>query len=97
MLPGSRLGSPLLSCAVVVAALVTTPQAQDRAARPVPKPTLPNPYRLDPDWPTLPATMKGPTARKGGEVIRVHVAVNGNIWDFHRCFNDKPAGDATCV
>src|SRR5436190_13442418 len=41
--------------------------------------------------------MKGPNGNKGGEVIRVHVAPNGNIWVFHRCFYDKPAGDATCV
>jgi len=34
--------------------------------------------------------MKGPNGKKWGEVIRVHVAPNGNIWVFHRCFNDKP-------
>ena len=32
-----------------------------------------------------------------GEVIRVHVAPDGNIWVFHRCFYDKPTGDATCL
>jgi len=32
-----------------------------------------------------------------GEVIRVHVAKNGNIWVFHRCFNTVPPGHATCV
>src|SRR5438552_19071506 len=40
------------------------------------------------------------TRRNGyrwGEVIRVHVAPNGNVWVFHRCFYDKPSGDATCV
>ena len=63
----------------------------------VAKPALPNPYRLVPDWPTLPVTMKGPNGKKWGEVIRVHVASNGNIWVFHRCFNDKPTGDATCL
>ena len=41
--------------------------------------------------------MKGPNGRKWGEVIRVHVAPNGNIWVFHRCFHDKPNGDATCL
>ena len=97
MLPASRIGSQFWSWAVVVAALGMTTLAQDRSARPVPKPTLPNPYRLDPEWPTLPASMKGPNGRKWGEVIRVHVAPNGNIWVFHRCFYDKPAGDATCV
>ena len=71
--------------------------AQAPSDPPVAKPTLPNPYRLVPDWPTLPATMKGPNGRKWGEVIRVHVAPNGNIWVFHRCFNDQPNGDATCV
>jgi len=38
-----------------------------------------------------------PDGRKWGQVIRVHVAPNGNIWVFHRCFNDKPNGDATCI
>ena len=69
----------------------------DQADAPIVKPTLPNPYRLDPDWPTLPASMKGPGGRKWGEVIRVHVAPGGNIWVFHRCFNDQPNGDATCL
>jgi len=41
--------------------------------------------------------MKGPNGKKWGEVIRVHVASNGNIWVFQRCFNDKPNGDATCL
>jgi len=82
---------------IVVAALAMTTHAQDRAAKPAPKPTLPNPYRLAPDWPTLPSSMKGPNGHKWGEVIRVHVAPDGNVWVFHRCFNDKPAGDATCV
>lgn len=81
--------------AVIVAALALT-HAQGRETT-VLKPSLPNPYRLVADWPTLPATMKGPNGRKWGEVIRVHVAPNGNIWVFHRCFNDKPNGDATCL
>jgi hypothetical protein len=84
--------------AIVVAALAVLAYAQDGMRRPVPKPsTLPNPYRLVPDWPTLPANMKGPGGRKWGEVIRVHVAPDGNIWVFHRCFHDKPSGDATCL
>ena len=41
--------------------------------------------------------MKGPNGRKWGEVIRIHLAPNGNIWVFHRCFHDKPSGDATCL
>ena len=80
---------------IFVAALAITAHAQ--SDQPVSKPTLPNPYRLDPDWPTLPAGMKGPGGRKWGEVIRVHVAPGGNIWVFHRCFNDQPNGDATCL
>jgi 6-bladed beta-propeller len=60
-----------------------------------PKPTeLPNPYRLVKGWPTLPASMNG---GRWGEVIRVHVAADGNIWVFHRCFNVVPAGSATCI
>ncbi|HEX7793016.1 MAG TPA: peptidyl-alpha-hydroxyglycine alpha-amidating lyase family protein [Vicinamibacterales bacterium] len=92
-----RVASPLLSAALIVAAFAIWPRAQERGEKPVPKPTLPNPYRLDPDWPTLPTTMHGPNGHKWGEVIRVHVAPNGNVWVFHRCFYDKPAGDATCV
>jgi sugar lactone lactonase YvrE len=41
--------------------------------------------------------MRGPNGRKWGEVIRVHLAPNGNIWVFNRCFHDKPTGDATCL
>jgi sugar lactone lactonase YvrE len=82
---------------VVAAALAVTTPAQEREAQAARPSTLPNPYRLDPSWPTLPAAMKGPNGGKWGQVIRVHVAPNGNIWVFHRCFNDKPAGDATCI
>jgi sugar lactone lactonase YvrE len=97
MATAGRVGVQL-SRAVVVATLAVTAHAQDRRDTPVPKPaTLPNPYRLVPDWPTLPASMKGPNGRKWGEVIRVHVASTGNIWVFHRCFHDKPSGDATCL
>jgi hypothetical protein len=78
-------------------ALFLACSAQAQEALP-PKPTsLPNPYRLVPEWPTLPSNMKEPEGRKWGQVIRVHVAPNGNIWVFHRCFNDKPKGDATCI
>src|SRR2546428_1087921 len=60
-----------------------------------PKPSeLPNPYRLVAGWPTLPKTMNG---GKWGEVIRVHVDAKGNIWVFHRCFNDVPPGSAVCL
>lgn len=67
------------------------PQAQTQ----YPKPTeLPNPYRLVQGWPTLPPNMND---GRWGEVIRVHVAADGNIWVFHRCFNVVPAGSATCI
>jgi hypothetical protein len=60
-----------------------------------PRPTeLPNPYRLVEDWPTLPPSMNG---GRWGEVIRVHVHSDGNIWIFHRCFNTVPPGSATCI
>src|SRR5580765_6246194 len=98
MAPAGRIGAALAVSAFVFAALAVTAHTQGRLDTPYPRPTtLPNPYRLVPDWPTLPASMKGPNGRKWGEVIRVHVAPNGNIWVFHRCFSDKPAGDATCV
>src|SRR2546425_2157239 len=96
MSTAGRARSHLL--ALILVAHGVTGYAQDRTDAPAPKPTtLPNPYRLVPDWPTLPASMKGPNGHKWGEVIRVHVARNGNIWVLHRCFNDKPAGDATCL
>ena len=86
----------LIVAATAVATLTVSVEAQ-RGEAPAPKPSLPNPYRLVPDWPALPATMKGPNGKKWGEVIRVHLAPNGNIWVFHRCFHDKPNGDATCL
>jgi DNA-binding beta-propeller fold protein YncE len=91
----ARVVSLLLIKAALIGGLAAAVNAQ--ADAPVAKPTLPNPYRLDPDWPTLPSGMKGPNGRKWGEVIRVHVAPGGNIWVFHRCFNDQPNGDATCL
>lgn len=89
-----RLAAPLM---LIALATLSTASAQETVSKPAPKPTLPNPYRLEPNWPTLPASMKGPNGSKWGQVIRVHVAPNGNIWVFHRCFNNKPAGDATCI
>ena len=78
--------------AVAGAAFAATASAQQAA---YPKPTeLPNPYRIVEGWPTLPATMNG---GKWGEVIRVHVAPDGNIWVFHRCFNTVPPGSAVCI
>src|SRR5262249_23031723 len=49
--------------------------------------SLPNPYRLIRNWPTLPQSMNG---GKWGELIRVTIAPDGNIWVFHRCFNVLP-------
>ena len=62
MSKAGRVGSLLLIPALVVVCTQTVP-AQGRGAS-VPKPSLPNPYRLVPDWPMLPATMKGPNGRK---------------------------------
>jgi DNA-binding beta-propeller fold protein YncE len=61
----------------------------------IPKATeLPNPYRLVEGWPTLPKSLN---EGHWGEVIRVHVERNGNVWVFHRCFSVVPPGHATCV
>jgi len=60
-----------------------------------PQPTdLPDPYRLVKGWPTLPNSMNG---GHWGEVIRVALDPQGNIWVFHRCFNTVPPGHATCI
>jgi len=78
--------------AVAIAMSGAAAQAQQTQ---YPKPTeLPNPYRLVKDWPTLPKSMNG---GRWGEVIRVHVHSDGNIWVFHWCFNTVPPGHATCI
>ena len=80
-------------CAAVIAILLGA-VAQAQPSR-HPKPTgLPNPYVLAEGWPAVPKGMNG---GHWGEVIRVHVASDGNIWVFHRCFNTVPPGHATCV
>ena len=56
--------------------------------------TLPNPYRLVDEWPNLPSHMNG---GRWGETIGVDRDADGNIWVFHRCFNNQPPGAATCV
>jgi hypothetical protein len=82
----------LVAGTVLAAALTATASAQQTA---YPKPTeLPNPYRLVEGWPTLPVSMN---QGRWGEVIRVHVARDGNIWVFHRCFNTVPPGSAVCI
>ena len=86
----SRAGVILIAAAVAACAL---PARAQQAAYPKPS-ELPNPYRLAEGWPTLPASMNG---GRWGEVIRVHVARNGNIWVFHRCFNVVPPGSAVCI
>jgi hypothetical protein len=80
----------------LIAALIGASGVPARAQQAsYPKPTeLPNPYRLVEGWPTLPSSMNG---GRWGEVIRVHVARNGNIWVFHRCFNIVPPGSAVCI
>ena len=98
MRPAARPGASFAISAVLTAALGVAAHGQGSRDTLSPRPaTLPNPYRLVPDWPTLPASMKGPNGHRWGEVIRVHVAPDGNIWVFHRCFHDKPSGDATCL
>jgi hypothetical protein len=93
MLRATLIGVAAL--AIAAATFSLSAQAQDDI---VPRPSnLPNPYRLVEGWPTLPASMQGPHGHKWGEVIRIHLAPDGNIWVFQRCFNDRPAGDATCL
>ena len=87
-----RMGWMLITGAAVVAMLGSAPHAQQAQSRKPPQ--LPNPYRLVEGWPTLPLSMN---AGQWGEVIRVHVHSDGNIWVFHRCFNTVPPGHATCV
>lgn len=86
-----RAGSILVSTSVVMVTLAGAQAQQTQYPRPT---ELPNSYRLVAGWPTLPATMNG---GRWGEVIRVHVARDGNIWVFHRCFNTVPPGHATCI
>ena len=78
---------------LVLAALFGVAAPAQTAAYPKPS-DLPNPYRLVKGWPSLPKSMNG---GQWGEVIRVHVDAEGNVWVFQRCFNVVPAGSATCV
>jgi len=89
-----RIPEVLALLVLALFALRATARAQgSRIEYPNPA-ELPNPYRLVQGWPTLPASMNG---GHWGEVIRVHVAADGNIWVFQRCFNVVPAGSATCI
>src|SRR3974377_1385509 len=88
----ARCGAVFVVGMLLAAGLATAAHPQSPQ---YPKPTeLPNPYRLVEGWPTLPASMNG---GHFGEVIRVHVHSDGNIWVFHRCFNTVPPGLATCL
>jgi sugar lactone lactonase YvrE len=80
---------------VALAAAATFGQAAHAQKKQYPKQAdLPNPYRLEEGWPTVPASMNG---GHWGELIRADIDPKGNIWVFHRCFNTEPAGYATCV
>ena len=73
MLRLDRVGFLLI--AIVISAWSWVAPAQQAS---YPKPTdLPNPYRLVEGWPTLPKNMNG---GRWGEVIRVHVAHDCDIW-----------------
>ena len=96
MIHSFRICTRIAAGIFILAALSASAGAQDDDIVSKPQ-NLPNPYRLVEGWPTLPATMQGPHGHKWGEVIRVHLAPDGNIWVFQRCFNDRPAGDATCL
>jgi hypothetical protein len=88
----AKIGMVFVAGLFLVGSLGTAARAQPSQ---YPKPTeLPNPYRLVEGWPTLPESMNG---GHFGEVIRVHVHGDGNIWVFHRCFNTVPPGIATCL
>src|ERR1700730_8289669 len=88
----SRVGFTLIGTAAVIAMFGVAARSQQTQ---YPKPTeLPNPYRLGEGWPTVPESMNG---GRWGEVIRVHIHSDGNIWVFHRCFNIVPPGSATCI
>jgi len=92
MILTARKNLTLTSALLALAAIGPAARAQQKQ---YPKQAdLPNPYRLDDGWPTLPASMN---AGHWGELIRADIDPKGNIWVFHRCFNTEPAGAATCV
>ena len=92
MSPASRARFILAGGAIAIATFGAAALAQQTR---YPKPTeLPNPYHLVENWPVIPRSMNG---GHWGEVIRVHVHGDGNIWVFHRCFNTVPPGHATCI
>ena len=90
----SQSGRAGMTLVIVAGVLATLGSAEAQPTQAVKAPQLPNPYRLAEGWPSLPL---GTNGGKWGEVIRVHVHSDGNIWVFHRCFNTVPPGHATCV
>jgi len=84
----ARVGFALLAIVATSSTLRPSLHAQSDTT------SLPNPYRLIENWPTLPQSMNG---GKWGELIRVAFDPKGNLWVFHRCFNNEPFGRATCV
>jgi len=83
-----RFTLPALLAGIATFAFVASAQEYPKQTQ------LPNPYRLEENWPTLPKDMNG---GKWGELIRADIDPKGDIWVFHRCFNTEPAGAATCV
>ena len=87
MSPARRLASELVTGAAVVAALAVMAYARGIAQGGKdtlpPKPsTLPNPYRLVPDWPTLPSTIglekkTNPFLRTRSAEIRRNLGLEG--------------------
>jgi hypothetical protein len=91
----SRASRAAFEFIAIVIAIITGAGAAMAQQAQYPNPTeLPNPYRLVEGWPTLPKTMNG---GHWGEVIRVHLDRQGNIWVLNRCFNTVPPGHATCI
>lgn len=82
------------SFAVLMAVVISGISARSQETKTTKLTDLPNPYKLVEGWPTLPQSMNG---GHWGEVIRVHIERNGNVWVFHRCFSVVPPGHATCV
>ena len=78
----------VLRIGLALAVLAVTPSG------PVAQSLLPTPYRLVDEWPHLPSHMNG---GRWGETIGVDRDADGNVWVFHRCFNNRPPGAATCV
>jgi hypothetical protein len=89
---GRLIRNSLLAAIIMVVLFAAPGRGQEANYPEIAK--LPNPYKLVEGWPTLPATMNG---GHWGEVIRVHLEKNGNVWVFHRCFSAIPPGHATCV